>query len=361
MSAEKLELNPNYSHLFESYDNLSSSDSRELAHSMTQAGMEQLNNNVLYGEEIAKKIYLGTLIMGSEGAMATLFTSIPGQGKSTLLEKGIGLLGIDPSEVANIPPRSDMTEKKLIGSIDKLLIKTTKDNVESLEEINIETPQLIREGIRLLNFDELNRLNPVAMNSILEILQKGYISIFDKQGKLQKLNKFDAVFAALNPQETMATNRLDGALKSRFAWGAVLGRYNEGELSPSAEAKLFGRFKPGEASPIISQDNLSKIRNGIDRVNIPNAQLKLMGKLIVKSRDILDQYGSPYGDNRTVEQVLRIARVLSMMGNNEYVTEENVIDAVIYNFIPKYALLAETDENGKPIDPLIFAETEIAA
>ena len=175
-------------------------NARYLGMKFYQEGMEQLEN-VAYDETMYKTAQL----VGMIGGFAVLAAGVPGGVKSQVALNSYRLIkGVSSEDVAFIPSSMTMTEDSMVGGrleSHKMIVHThpdkTKEEIEESSQVNIEG--LIQPDTKVIVLDEVSRMNPYALNSLLRVLNERQISSSAGQHNMDKL-----IYAVstLNPSES---------------------------------------------------------------------------------------------------------------------------------------------------------------
>ncbi len=199
----------------------------------------------IYGQEEAKKQILSALIMNRH----IVLIGPPGIGKTTLVKNIARLLpdlevndcnyhcnSANPlcPECKNSKPKTkairgedrfvriqgspDLTVEDLLGDIDP--IKAMKFGPLAVESF---TPgKILKANNGVLFFDELNRAPEKLQNSLLQVLEEGYVTL----GSYDIPISTDFIFiATMNPEDFAATEKLSEVLLDRFDF--ILIKYPE--------------------------------------------------------------------------------------------------------------------------------------
>jgi MoxR-like ATPase len=321
-----------------SEETLAMSNARSMANEFFTAGMEQYDNMIV-GETDAKQMYLALLAMGGENGMAGMLLGHPGTGKSQLLKNGHRIVeGIDDEHVAKVEHREDMTPAELVGKTSEFTRSSNGPDGITHETISGKQKGIIRPGIKVVKFDELNRTSPVALNAALELLQDGKVEVGDDGEKIEG-SEFDLVVSSINHYGTAWTHRLDPALAGRHGMGAITGRRESGKLSQAGETIWDNPNNSYVGKPrleaVTDLDRLHFVRSHIDKVEIPAEQREYGKHMTATMLDALEGHGMSQGDPRVALQIVRISRAFSMLNNQVHVTDANIRDAVKFGMTPR--------------------------
>lgn len=302
---------------------------------MYRDGMGTLNE-LLIGEYAAKRMYIAELAMGAENGMGALVISVPGSGKSRLLKYGPDLIqDIHKQHVANVPHRQDLSPADLVGASSEMVRSGVNQHGEPYSEtISGKRVPILRPGIKVVNFDELTRTSPLALNAALEITQNGGIEV-QHDGQDAYIEDFDGVFSSMNNHGTMYTNGIDPAGLARLAaMGAFMGVRYEGQLTEAAAGIWDNPNKRYTGAPgvdrVITRQNLEAVRSSIDEVPIYSDERELGKRLEADMLDSIEETGLDLGDARTADQLIRVARTLAIFDGSDRVTKKQLNEAVKY-------------------------------
>ncbi|MEI9913449.1 MAG: hypothetical protein WDN66_00305 [Candidatus Saccharibacteria bacterium] len=314
--------------------------------------------------------------MGAHDGMGIVLFGGTGGGKSLLLSNGYKIVGgIEREHVAEVPHSIDLTVARLIGEETPTeTIEVGPDGAEYRKSLTAVVRSIITPNSRVVQFDESNRTNQLAIQSALKILQDGGIRIYDESGLEVDSETFDLVVFAENNYGTKYTFRTDPALINRRAMGAFVGERpprpeeakqrdvevgdrsrrerrqdrrdaralrKAGDVSgkhvkdgtPAAEQPYVPRLSEGAkwvishpneeprriipVSPVIDRSALLDIRKNIHNVKYGTGQQALTERMVSLMLDkIEDDADLESADVRISKQVRRIAQTLAMFDKN---------------------------------------------
>lgn len=288
-----------------------------------QQGMAELNQRVL-GEEAAKLGILTAYVTGLNVALV----GAPGGGKTTLSAEAYRLVeDIQTEDVARVPHHSDLTPQQLIGgSITTTKEITGEDGTVRAETLTAKIKPIINLDTRVIWLDELNRVNPFAVNGVLGALENGMITTDAGEVKLKGL---ELAISTMNPTETrQATFPVAAATASRHAIGVIMGN---GKHDVAARDNMIGHlidgWQPGDITPVITTKNLHNLRAAAQNIVVPETQKNLAIQLIRGAKDTLADNHLHEADARITKHMVTIARGMALLKGEERVTEANLREA----------------------------------
>ncbi len=177
-------------------------------------------DKVLVGEDVAKHAVLLGLFRG----VPVMLAGWPGGSKSNLSEAVSYLVeGTHDNEnlIGLVSAQHDLMGNQLVGGgIDTE--KHGEINEEAIDEyMKTQVKGIINGDIWFLRLEELNRMNPYAVNSLLPIL--AYSRIENASGE-EEMNQLLLIVATQNASDSQQSNfELSDAAASRMQIGAVAG------------------------------------------------------------------------------------------------------------------------------------------
>jgi MoxR-like ATPase len=299
-----------------------------IAQQFHDGGLEQLDN-LLLDEREAKTMVLAGFVMGAN----VLLVGPPGGGKSTLSRDAYRLIdGIAADEVAIIPHHSDLTPAELVGG-SVSTEKTTQNGSATAthETITATITPIIGPNTKLIWADEINRVNPFALNATLGVLETG--ELVTTAGKV-KLEDLQMGISTMNPSENrQGTYPMTAAIASRHAMGAILGgdAENAGKRQDRMEKIAKGWLpNPVALQTVVSLDELRTLREAAKQHPIPES---LLPALITQAQGVVDALADHKiveSDGRITSQIAAITKTLSTLRAQHQAGEKDVRDAVSY-------------------------------
>ncbi len=288
----------------------------------TNEAMHQLNG-VIAGREDAKIAAITGMVAG----VNTVFSGGTGRGKTELMQALPRLVhDIYPENVANVPIMNDLTGMQLIGgsaSIEKTTV--SPDGTSTTERTLTQVPGIVKPDTQVINIDEFNRMPPQAMNSLVDALEHRRVTTLDGARELPSL---EYVLAGMNARESYESTRpVAHALISRFAIGAI---FNRGTIEQRTDRlAAIQAIRPGKVEPITDVNALHAMRNAADHKAIPASLDDKIARMTIDASDRLWEIAKlDDGEERMFSQVRRIARVLTVLANEQSVNEVAVNNAM---------------------------------
>ncbi|MBI5357288.1 AAA family ATPase [Candidatus Saccharibacteria bacterium] len=293
-------------------------------------------DKLLIGQDEAKLGAVVSLVAG----VNTVYVGDPGGGKTTLAGEVYKIFeDIDPSEVAVIPPQSDLTPQQMVGGQVKSEKKTGDDTESQITFVEgIVTPDT-----KMIWADEVNRISPLAVNAILSTLESRKLST--TTGEIE-LSKLISSVATMNPAERAQSNfKVPDAVASRHAIGVLLNGKDE-----DVTTEIFGGWKPGSVSPVATTGDLAQIRARSEQIVIPDSMQEYGGKMAINVSDYLATEGiineSP---NRIARQISEVSRAIANLAGEDAVTIENINQATRFVLGARVGMLVVGESAGKTI------------
>lgn len=270
--------------------------------------IEQIENYFIGQKNIVKLSICATLSGGH-----ILLEGLPGLGK-TLLAKLISQSF--NLEFARIQFTPDLMPADITGT-----------NI--LVEENGKRTFQFQKGPVFTNFllaDEINRASPKTQSALLEAMQEGTVTIFNKKYELPK--PF-IVFATQNSIELEGTYPLPEAQLDRFNMKIVISMPDDKSLQQIIKMKPYNIQNPQIKSEI-SKEELNKSINLI--YEIPYAQniVDTITKLIKLSNpatsnlETVKKYVKIGASPRGAQILLRTAQSYAFLNNRPYITLEDI-------------------------------------
>jgi MoxR-like ATPase len=310
-----------------------------------QEGLEQLDH-LLIGEKEAK---IGTLITMLTGANIVLVGE-PGGGKTTLAENSYRLVGgIEPEDVATVPPLSDLPPQQLVGGQTKVTKTITKERDFTIDEpggtttetTSVDIDAIVKPTSKVIFANEINRVAPHAVNAMLEALESG--TLVTTAGSVP-MDQLEYGVSTMNPSESwQATFRMAAAIASRHALGVVLGSTDKNGNRDKIIYDVLGGWvpRPDKITPVTDTTKLRAMREqSRDGVAIPEPLKKVGVEKIKQITDSLKQIaGIDEADARLARQVSEIAKALAYVGGQDAITEMDLRQALRFPIVARLGIL----------------------
>ncbi len=297
---------------------------------------------VIIGEPDAVEMAAALLLGGSRGAMTGILCGDTGTGKSKFIESVPKVLGLDKSQqVANIPHKLDLTPSQLMGKQESVTKSYSESGSISYEDISVKHKAMIGDTTKIILFDEINRTSPAALNAALKIIQDGYIEVYNDLNQLITVNDFDLILCSMNNYGTISTSDLDPAILSRLSMGVIMGKKQDNGLTAAAEylwdnqGQITEEIKPHpNLYKFIAED-----RKYVDRVPVSKEIIEVGKKVTKQANEIMADHGFETGDGRLSYQLIKIAKILSLINNHIEVNDKDIIRAAYFNLTGKLGAL----------------------
>ena len=274
----------------------------QLAQSYYEGGMEQLGN-VLYDENMAKKAALVGLVVGT-----VMFSGVPGGGKTTLANNLQRIVSdIDTDDVSRIPTDAELQPIRLVGGETVIETDETINGARSKKSSTHTIEPIVKPNTKIIFADELTRINPLAINALLEAPEEGALTTTSGRVALDSLM---LLISTMNPAEVhQATFKVSAAYASRNKVGAVMGH----DLSQSSKRQLINGTKPNPSSakPVIDTEGLLKIKGAASSIIMPDQ----LNDTAVQTVDrAIAEYKSQYGIDETSRLYGQLGQVTKVLG-----------------------------------------------
>ena len=298
--------------------------------------LEQLDY-LLLDEKEAKIAMLAAMVMGEN----ILLYGPVGGGKTTLGRDAYRLIeGIDLSNVATLPIQADLTPQQLIGG-NAESTKETTFNGDTVTETNKTTIQpIIRQDTKVIFANEINRINPFAINAGLEALESGVI---DTSAGLVTLSGLEYVVSTMNPSERRAgTFEVTAATASRHAVGANLGN----DISDESLVRISdGNWVPTPEvlKPVIDLGELHDMRLSASKLHVPDDGRTFATGLVIGTIDGLMENGIQEARPRISKQIGKTAKALALLGGQDAVSPANLRQAAKYTIASRLGAMGRGD------------------
>ncbi len=286
-----------------------------------KTGMEELDQNVLVGEPLAK----AAILIGMATRQNVVLSGVPGGGKSTLANSVHRLVSdVDPANVVMIPGQHDLTANQLVGGevvIEKEIDDTSEKHKSTITGMVQPTTQILRLG-------EPDRAPAHALQSILPVMEEREIQT--SAGRVALPNLI-SVIASMNPSESReSTFKISNAMASRFGVGAIMGETGDVDYRKDMNRKVRAfKGNPAEVKPITSSAQLAQLRPYLADTAIGFAESDRIDELAIHTADALKEHNITETDRRITKQLEANAKALGGLRNeNQTVAEVDLQDSV---------------------------------
>lgn len=322
--------------------------------------MHQLDNLIL-GEEQAKLALLAAMASGSNVALV----GEPGGGKTTLGMQSHRLVdefADDLDALAVIPPLADLTPQQLVGGTPKTT-KTTEVNGQSTTETtHMHIDPILKPTTRVIFGNEINRVNPFAVNAMLDALEEGVVTNKDGQMELD----LAWTVATMNPAENIKdVFPMSAASASRHAIGAVMG--NGGQSATPAQLAEFAYTRRNQArreflDPVIDIKTLQGIGRLADSQAVLSSDslVKEAAQRSLKVQEVLGSQGVVESIPRIAKHLGRLSRVLTVLSGEDRESKESLDQATRFVISARLGILGTRYAQGQGIAENINTAVEEA-
>jgi MoxR-like ATPase len=295
------------------------------------AGMIELDK-ILVAEGEAKKLLLVSSIAGGAGE-AVLLGGDPGGSKTKLMRNFFKLFkDLEDKEIVGIPVDKDLSPVQIAGArINSPIRVTDKDGNVVRDETEIrDIVGKIKPSTKVILFDEMNRIDPFALNFLLEGIEEGQLTTVAETVILG----LTMVISTMNGSDISHSNYpISQANASRHARGIVLGANSADNPKAKADRGSIVRsgykgMKSGKIEGIISLDNLERIRRYATTISTSDALLDKAESLIIKTNSVLRDFRIPEADGRMAGQIGNGARAFAAAKGETSVSEESIKQSV---------------------------------
>lgn len=234
-----------------------------------------------------------------------LLNDIPGVGKTTLAVALAKAMSLQSNRVQFTP---DVLPSDLVG----------------FSVYRKETDRFIYQpGSVLCNLflaDEINRTSPKTQSALLEVMEEQQVTV---DGVTRAVPEPFIVIATQNPFGSAGTQMLPESQLDRFMISMSLGypKMND-EL-----AILRGEHKRQEVEPVVTAQELLKLRQETEAVYVHEDVYDYIGRLVERTRhhEYIELGVSPRG---TI-CLMKMAKALAFLRQRDYVLPQDVVDMAI--------------------------------
>jgi MoxR-like ATPase len=207
-------------------------------------GLERLRTAigaVYFGNEVVvEELLLGVLAGGH-----VLLEGVPGLGKTTLVKGLADALDLTFGRIQFTP---DLMPGDVQGT------RVLEEDENGRRRFTFQPGPMF---CQVLLADEINRATPRTQSALLEAMQEGQVTLF---GERHVLAEPFVVIATENPIEMEGTYPLPEAQLDRFLLKVVLPFPSPAELTAVLEATTAGPSKAEARAPILSGDDVRRMR-----------------------------------------------------------------------------------------------------
>lgn len=175
-----------------------------------------------------------------------------------------------------------------------------------------------REGAAMCNLflaDEINRTSPKTQSALLQVMEEGKVTV---DGEDHHVPDPFVVIATQNPIGSAGTQRLPMSQLDRFMICISMGYPNiQDEI-----AIVRGKVEPYQVSPVITKEELLRMKEEVRTLFIHDALYTYIGRLIQATResDLLDLGVSPRGTIAFTS----MCRAMAYLKGREYVLPDDI-------------------------------------
>jgi len=301
-----------------------------------QSGMQELDNLIIR-EDAAKKMVLVSLLTGEN----SLLVGPPGGGKSSLSGDLYRLISdIKPEDVVQIPADAELSSMQLIGGrmLSRKMVTVGGDVRQ--EDTVVDVEGIVKPSTKIIWSDEINRINPYALNSLLGVFEPPH-TLVTTAGSLL-LPDFVINVSTMNPSEnSQATFPITHAQASRHAMGTILGVSSEEERTEITDKIIRQGWEPTpeKVQPIITLQGLKDLREFVVKVVLSD---ELATRLIELNKTTIETLASENiheGDGRMAKQMTKTSKGFALISGRTDVDEKAMNQAVRSTVISRLGAL----------------------
>ncbi|MHA2030347.1 MAG: AAA family ATPase, partial [Candidatus Kariarchaeaceae archaeon] len=260
-----------------------------------------------------------------------LLEGVPGIAKSYIASTISEILGLEFKRIQFVP---DLLPADILGS--------SIFNPEKQEFVFIKGP--IFASVILC--DEINRAPPKTQAALLEAMQERQASV---EGSTYELSNPLFVMATQNPIEQIGVYRLPEAQVDRFMIKlnmSLPGYKNEVQLLQSKRLQLTP-----DVEVVTNRDEILEIKNIVEKVEISDAVLDYIARLVVQTRFIpsLSLGASP----RASIALMTMGRARAAMLGRDYVEPDDVKQLFYHVINHRLILTPQAEIEQIPVNQII--------
>lgn len=299
----------------------------------SQSAYQRLLGNiqkVIYGKE--DSVRLAAVALFARGHL--LIEDIPGVGKTTLAQ---ALARSVDCHFQRIQFTSDLLPSDVLGV-----------SIFNSEERKFEW----KRGpvfANILLADEINRTTPKTQSALLEVMNRGRVTL---DGITRALDPPFMVIATQNPVEYHGTYPLPHSQLDRF-----LLRIRIGYPDPEEEKRILRDdltvLSVESLEPVMRKEEVLAVQEAVERVYVEDSVLEYLTEIVGRTRDhpqVL-QGGSP----RAALGLQRAARVVALLNSRDYCVPDDVKEMAI----PALAHRLVLRSRAQTIEPGSVHEEEV--
>ncbi len=297
---------------------------------------QEIHKVVIGQERLVDSLIIGLISNGH-----ILVEGVPGLAKTTAINTLAKVLGLHFKRVQFTP---DLLPTDIIGAE----IYDQKTGEFRLKKGPIFT--------NLLLADEINRAPAKVQSALLEVMQERQVTIGDETFKLSP--PF-LVLATQNPLEQEGVYPLPEAQLDRFMLKVVVG-YN----SPNEELEILNRFSRsgqiGTINQIINWEDISSIRDEVEKIHIDEQVKKYIINLIFASRypekyglSHIKKYISSGGSPRATIDLTKVSKARAYLYGKDYLSPVDISSMIHEVLRHRIVTTFEAEADGINSDKII--------
>jgi len=299
-------------------------------------GSRQLGHLII-GEEAAKRALLVSALLRENALLA----GRPGGGKSELSGNFYRIVeGVSRGEVAMVPSDAELSSSRLVGGKMTSTKEITRGGFTDIEKSTVDIDALIDEKTVFIWADEINRVNPYALNQLLRAFENGELST---TAGIVELTRFVMAISTMNPSEnSQGTFALSSAQASRHARGAILGYNTDQKRRDIVDKIVFENWQPtpDQMKSVISTERLLALGDWVvNGVAVSRTDADRLVDLIITANDTLRDEGIEEADGRMAKQITRGAKGFAAIDGEISVNENSINESVKATVVGRLAAL----------------------